>query len=217
MAYPNAYKGVKKLFVAEILMLLVGAAGVVVSVITAIFNQNAELTSEELAQNPGFVILLLGTAVVALVAGIIKFIGLIQAGRDERYFHYAVFIVFANIIVTIILAFLTSKGTTLYSLLEMFANIFEVLVSIFVIYGIITLAAALGDENGVYSGKRVINIMMTIYLLVIAMKVLEMVFGEGNTITELEIILGIVVAVLSVASYVLYLFLLVKAMKMLKK
>ena len=105
--------------------------------------------------------------ILIVAAAIIKFIGLMQAGKDERYFRYAVFVVFAYIIAYLIMYFLTTKGTTIYALLEMFVDIFEILVTVFVVYGIITLAAELGDEKGVYTGKRVINIMVSIYLIMI--------------------------------------------------
>ena len=221
MTFPNAYRGVKKLFLAEIFTIVAGFVFFASTLVTAIVTNNPEATTEDLVKNIGYVIPVLCAGVLTLVAAVINIIGLVQASKDEAYFSFALFAVIAGVVVTILRTVLSNwsafaDGTLVYTVLETLGSVFEILVTIFVVYGVIMLSGRLGKISGVFAGKRVLNIIVAVYVLIFIMKVLEMIFGKGSAVTQIESILSIVVSVLSITGYVLYLILLGQATKMLK-
>ena len=81
MRFPNAFRGVKKIWLAELLMLLAAIVGIVLIVGIA---ANSTLVGEEVVVNKDAVqtpaaILGIGTALIALVAFVLNLIGLINA------------------------------------------------------------------------------------------------------------------------------------------
>ena len=90
MKFPNAAKGVKKIFNAEIISLiaaLVGGAGLVMSLIGASKETNESLGTTLLAVSG---ILLIISGIALLVAGIMNIVGYIQAAKDEEGIKRAV-------------------------------------------------------------------------------------------------------------------------------
>ena len=90
MKFPNAAKGVKKIFNAEIISLiaaLIGGAGLVMSLIGA-SNETDESAGTTLLAVSGALLIVSGIAL--LVAGIMNIIGFIQAAKDEKGIKRAV-------------------------------------------------------------------------------------------------------------------------------
>ena len=85
MKFPNAAKGVKKIFNAEIISLiaaLIGGAGLISGLIGASKETGESVGTTLLAVSS---ILLIISGIALLVAGIMNIIGFIQAAKDERH------------------------------------------------------------------------------------------------------------------------------------
>ena len=85
MKFPNAAKGVKKIFNAEIISLiaaLIGGAGLILGLIGA-SKETGESVGTTLLAVSGALLIVSGIAL--LVAGIMNIVGFIQAAKDERH------------------------------------------------------------------------------------------------------------------------------------
>ena len=90
MKFPNAAKGVKKIFNAEIISLiaaLIGGAGLIPGLIGASQETGDSVGTTLLAVSGA---LLIVSGIALLVAGIMNIIGFIQAAKDEEGIKRAV-------------------------------------------------------------------------------------------------------------------------------
>lgn len=88
MAFPNAYRGIRKLFTAGILY-LISAVCVLTSIITGVQALTADSFEGIKAGGAGAVILLAAGSILPVAASAISMVGLQQGYRDVEYFHTA--------------------------------------------------------------------------------------------------------------------------------
>ena len=109
MKFPNAAKGVKKIFNAEIISLiaaLIGGAGLVLGLIGA---------SKETGESAGTItltvsgVLLIVSGIAILVAGVINIIGFIQAAKDEEGIKRAVLCTLFSALFAFVAAFFENQ------------------------------------------------------------------------------------------------------------
>ena len=157
MRFPNAFKGVSKMFAAEILKLIAtgltvatGVAGIVSAsgVIQSAVN-GAEITEELVANNinvGGVIvagILGVGAMILYIIAYIMNLVGLAQAGRDEENFGSAFGLSIAVLVISIATAVLTGLsigGNVPENIASTARTVCEVIVMILVVSGIMNLA-----------------------------------------------------------------------------
>ena len=213
MTYPDAYKGVKKIFIAQILALITVVMAGVVNGLTSGVEKAFDITDETmaLAGSLGIAVLVIGILVI-----IMYLIGLRQAGRDEIYFRsgftFAVIELIGSIAKAIGEYTKLDKLTDIGGLVEQVA---EILVIVYVIYGVIHLAQQLDNDKVVGHGRRLLS-LVTIMLLV---SLIIRAIANYVTSESAEEVLGIAIIAASIViliAYFIYILLLGRAVKMLK-
>ena len=140
MRFPNAYRGVKKIWLAEMLMLLAAIVGIVIVIVAAM---NGSMVGEDIVINEGvktpIAVLGIVTAVIALVAFILNLVGLINANNDDSAFRIALLVTILGVVASAISA-IWSNNETLSKWMDMAITICSVFASYCVLTGIANLA-----------------------------------------------------------------------------
>lgn len=215
MKFPNAAKGVKRIFTAEILSLIAALASIVaigMGVIT-VAAQKTDAGSVEVAAGVGTVILFSAAAVIALISAIMALVGIINASKDEGAFKAALIAILVYAIAAIVAA-IFSQNSTVQTICQIVQKLMDIVVTVFVIKGVSNLAVKVGNSNVAQQGNRLMAIIVIIYLLSLVASILVVVFG-GMFASVTAGIIAIAALVLSVIGYIVYLSLLSKGKKML--
>ena len=210
--FPNARKGVKKLFIAEILTIFSAILGLVATVLTAIPHV-AE-------SGPGQIVLIV-FALTALFFIIIAFalhiFGLFQGSRDSGHFWVAFWAAIFSIIFTIVASIL--KGAIpsiawLHSIFSTLAQVLNAFVIIYVISGISSMALRLGKVGFAKRGTIMVWIILGLYLVAAVLNFLSGFF----TAEAFVVFFGVITVasnVLTIIIYIAYLFYLLRATRIL--
>ena len=217
MRFPNAFRGVKKIWLAELLMLLAAAVGIILIFVVA---ANSTMNGEEVIVNKEAVkvpaaILGIGTAVIALVAFILNLVGLINARKDDGAFKIALFVTLLGIAVSAVGA-IWSDNQVLTKWMDTILTICSLFASYYVLTGIANLAEQFPDEATKALALKSRTLVEGTFCATAIFKLIISIFKiqDGSTIYT---ILSIVALVLELVSYVLYLRALSKGKKMLAK
>jgi len=215
LKFPNAFSGIKKIWLAELLMLLAAIIGIILIVVIA---TNSTLVGEEVIVNEEAVktpasILGIATAVIALLAFILNLIGLISARKDDAAFMTALFVTILGIIAGAVSSIWnTNQG--LVKWMDTLLTIFSMLASYYVLTGIANLAEQLSDSATKALALKSRTLVEGSFCATVIFKCIINIFRiqDGSTIYT---ILSIVALLLELLSYILYLRALSKGKKML--
>ena len=217
MRFPNAFRGVKKIWLAELLMLLAAIVGIVLIVVIA---ANSSLVGEEVIVNEDAVktpaaILGIGTALIALVAFVLNLLGLINARKDDSAFSIALLVTLLGIVASVISS-IWSGNQGLVKWMDTVLTICSMFASYYVLTGIANLAEQFPDEATKALALKSRTLVEGTFCATAIFKLIINIFKiqDGSTIYT---ILSIVALVLELVSYVLYLRALSKGKKMLAK
>lgn len=216
MKFPNAYKGVKKLFIAEILAILAALLMVVAAVLGAIGLKNEPV--------------LLASGTVALVAGIIliivfviQIVGLYQGGKDDIQIKYGFYLTILAIVLNLIVViFGMIKDNQILATIAKYINIAvdiaTVLSLVCTLRGIAALANQLGDEKMENRGKSLAFIVFILFVASIVLGAYPNFFVNGapDWAQTMFAITGIVAGVIELVVYILTVIYYGRATKMLK-
>ncbi len=216
MKYPNAYKGLKKIYTAEIFVMI---ATICMSFLGGIGEQFAEKIANGGTGDEGTLALLgaltLAAGILALLASLLNIVGVANASKDESSFKTALIWIIIGIVISVAMGTL-GDGHQLYRYLNVGSRLANILTTIYIIIGVTNLAAKVGDRDQEARGKRVQNIIVAIYAISI---VLESIgdFTKGNIPTTVLAVCGIAAIVLMIVYYFMFLKLLSRSRKMLEK
>ena len=175
MKFPNAAKGVKKIFNAEIISLiaaLIGGAGLVLGLIGA---------SKETGESAGTItltvsgVLLIVSGIAILVAGVINIIGFIQAAKDEEGIKRAVLCTLFSALFAFVAAFFENQTGFLGglgSVLSTIATVLNMLVALFMIGGLMNLSAKCNRPDMVTRGHSILSTIVVSYIITLALSLL---------------------------------------------
>lgn len=200
--YPNAARGVQKIFNGEIVSLIGAVAGAILAVFTG-FTLGATLMGNVvLAGVFGLIsiILSIGVAVLSIIAFVLLLTGLKSAGQDNVTFNKAIIWILVDLGATILAALLSSL---LPPVLITIINAFNALLDVIVIYFVVTGCVELLPGTEFEAKSRNLIMMCGIAVLVAALAK----FLAG----PLGMIASILDLVATVAYYVMYLSFLNKA------
>ena len=214
MRFPNAYRGVKKIWLAEMLMLLAAIVGIIMVIVMA---ANGTMVGEDIVINEGvktpIAVLGIVTAVIALVAFILNLIGLINANNDDSAFRIALLVTILGIVASAISA-IWSNNETLNKWMDTALTICSMFASYYVLTGIANLAEKMSDAatkalalktrtlaEGSFCATALVQLILSIFKI-----------QNGSTIST---ILAVIALLLELVSYILYLRALSKGKKML--
>lgn len=167
MKYPNAYSGVKKLFTSEILN-IISAVLMFVAVLLALLDGKSKLPDVDSAQFWSLAAFVLLSAATGIVAFIIQIIGLNQARRDEWYFNKALYFVIICMVCTLVMTFTAGTVNSIFAAVD---EVFTLLVNIYAILAIFTLAEYLKDTVIQKTGKIMIVVITVLFGIALILQI----------------------------------------------
>ena len=215
MMFPNAFKGVKKIWLAELLMLLAVVVGIVLLIVVASNStmvDGAVVINKEAVRTPG-AILGIGTALIALVGLILNLVGLINARKDDAGFRIALLVTVLGIISTAIGA-IWSSNERLNEWMDTLTTIFSMLASYYVLTGIASLADRIPDPATKALALKSRTLVEGSFCVGVVFKLIINIFNIQNGST-IHTIMAVVALGLEFLAYILYLRALSKGKKML--
>ena len=237
MRFPDAARGVKKIFAAEILALF-GRLSIIAAIIflaVAIISGGA--SAEGLASGTadvdqvisgiaassvggllGAVICFIAASVLSIIAYILRIVGVVQARKNEDVFGTALAFIIIGLVCTALYVIFEGISPVVSSFANTVADLMEVLVTVFVVSGIVKLSDQLNNGEVAKKGIFIIKLIVFINAFALIGNLIMSFMGGVNDSSDLaSVIIAIVVSVLSIVEYILYLSFLVKAKKMLEK
>lgn len=215
--FPNAEKGIKKLFKAEIFALIAAVIAVAAAVATIIGGAIGKAGNEAaaFAALGAGVIIGAGAGVLLIVAFILNLVGLLNAQKDDRNFTIALYFTGAGIASSLLTSVFAANGA-LSGTFTTISNIASLLTTLFVINGIMSLAGKLNDEKMVQKGKTYLYLIFAVHILSIVAGIIGIVFRANEAMLIAAGVLMILSGILEIVAYFLYLSYLAKAKKMLR-
>lgn len=215
MKFPSAFDGVKKIYTAEILSLIVSVLVGLAAILGLAGAVAAEAGSDggALASFGGLAVFGLAASVLGIISFIMKLVGINRAKLDEGEFQKAFLYVILGIVLSFVSGFFNEKPL-IASIVDVVSSVLRLLVTLYIISGIINLANRLNDRGMAESGRTTLKLYLCAAVLAIIVDLVSTItLGKG--LQEIYNILGIVAAVLSIVSYIFYLRYLSKAKYML--
>ena len=215
MRFPNAFKGVSKLFTAQVMMLIAGIAAVIsgiVSVVVGALSQNSEVAAVGALVVFGVIVVV--TAVFSVIAFILNLVGLIQARKDESSFTVALITTIVGIVASALMGTFQSNGLV-SGLMNVIQIVASLATTLFVIQGIMKLANRLGNANMVNKGNTMFKLILAVQIIAIIARFIAALFANNTALLVVAGVLAIIAAVINVVVYFLFLSYLGKAKKML--
>ena len=216
MRFPNAYRGVKKIWLAELLMLLAAIVGIIMVIVMA---ANGTMVGEDIVISEGvktpIAVLGIVTAVILLIGFILNLVGLINANNDDSAFRIALLVTILGVVASAISA-IWSNNETLNKWMDTALTICSMFASYYVLTGIANLAEKMSDAATKALALKSRTLVEGSFCATALFKLIISIFKiqDGSTIST---ILAVVALLLELVSYILYLRALSKGKKMLAK
>lgn len=214
MKFPNAAKGIKKLFTAEVLY-LISVILIGIGTIFALVSQSKE----------GFSAVILSSVavggIIVIVALVLQIVGVIQASKDEASFKGVIYVTLFGIAVSVVASLLSAlfrDNAILPSISNLVSSIVSVISTVLIILGICNLMNQIGKQDLVVKGGKVLRIVVWLAILSLIMRFINIFlprnFDDAKPLAKVIVLcLCILAVILEIAEYVLYISLLSKASK----
>ena len=209
MRFPNAYRGVKKIWLAEMLMLLAAIVGIIV------MAANGTMVGDNEGVKTPITVFSIVTAVILLIGFILNLVGLINANNDDSAFRIALLVTILGVVASAISA-IWSNNETLNKWMDTAITICSMFASYYVLTGIANLAEQYPDEATKALALKSRTLVEGSFCLTVIFKLIINIFNIQNGST-IYTILAVVAMLLELVSYILYLRALSKGKKMLAK
>lgn len=215
MTFPNAAKGVKRIFTAEILALIAAIASVIAIILALVMAGAAEANAEgaAVASLGGTAIFGIGAGVLMIIAFIMQIVGISNASKDEDSFKTAMACLLIGIAAALV-GSIFSSNEVVVSIAELVSKLMSLFVTIFIISGIIKLADRLNDGVVSAKGTNLLKLITVIYALSLIASLIVVILG-GYTASVVAGIIALIAGILQIIQYFVYLSYLSKAKKML--
>ena len=223
MKYPNAAKGVKRIFTAEILKLIGTICGVIGLIFVAVGLAAAETAGTSDAGVTALVgssligaVPLLGWLVLMIIAFIMRLVGIINARHDEESFKASLTCLILEIIFAVVSGiFLGVNIPVVSSVFYSIAQLMGLFVTLFIISGVIKLADKLNRGDVSSKGSNILKLICVIIGLSLLLNIVSSILVGSAAISVIALILYAVAMVLCIVQYIMFLSFLSKAKKML--
>ena len=217
MKFPNTFKGIKKIWIAEMLMLLAAVLSIVLVFVIAgnsVVIDDAVVVNTEAVKTPTAIIGI-GAAVIILVAFLLNLIGIINCRKDDKNFINALIATLLGVVCGIINAIWGESKPRLGSWMEFVMVMESCYASYYVLTGVSKLSEAYPDEATKKLVDKSRNWLLGSFSLSAGLKLIVDIFNiqDGTPKT----IMAIVAVLAEIVSYVIYLMALNKSKKMLAK
>ncbi len=219
MRFPHAHRGVKLIFIAELVSIVSAFVALVAAIFTPIIiSGNGELTT------PAAVLVLI-SGIASIVVFVIQLCGLFFGAKDSREFRIGLWVTFVGIAASVVSVILSSVEATkglpvvVFAILDTVAAIADFVVIICILFGISTLASQLGYSEMEEDGRRLAFYIILLYIISLLFGFLPgfnvYVVNTGWRFTLS--IFGVIATVLEIIVFVATIFYLHRATKMLEE
>ena len=217
MKFPNTFKGIKKIWIAEMLMLLAAVLSIVLVFVIAgnsVVIDDAVVVNTEAVKTPTAIIGI-GAAVIILVAFLLNLIGIINCRKDDKNFINALFATLLGVVCGVVNAIWGESNPRLGSWMEFVMVMESCYASYYVLTGVSKLSEAYPDEATKKLVDKSRNWLLGSFSLSAGLKLIVDIFNiqDGTPKT----IMAIVAVLAEIVSYVIYLMALNKSKKMLAR
>lgn len=215
MKFPNAAKGISKIFTSEILALIAAIATGVATILAVVMYASAKTnsTAGAAASGIGMLVLGLGASVLLVIALILKIVGVVQASKDEDSFKMIIYLTIFTLIVAVVAA-IFSRVTFLSNIANAVSSIGSFVTTLLIILGIGNLGVQVGNDEVIDKCSSQFKLILGIGIVALLARFF-CIFLPTIPAQGIVIALAVVALVLNVIQYILYLSLLSKAKKML--
>ena len=215
MKFPNAAKGISKIFTSEILALIAAIATGVATILAVVMYASAKTnsTAGAAASGIGMLVLGLGASVLLVIALILKIVGVVQTSKDEDSFKMIIYLTIFTLIVAVIAA-IFSRVTFLNNIANAVSAIGSFVTTLLIILGIGNLGVQVGNDEVIDKCSSQFKLILGIGIVALLARFF-CIFLPTVPAQGIVIALAVVALVLNVIQYILYLSLLSKAKKML--
>ena len=208
MKFPNAARGIKRIFNAEILG-LISAALVVIMMIIMLTGLNAGSVSSGALATSGS--LLVVCAILGIIGFVLNLMGITDAKKDEDSFRLALYAALGGIAASLVSSFVTGNQMVT-DILSVVKSICELMVTYYVLTGVISLSEKVGNSEVAALAAKARTLVCAAFGLSTVLN-LVMIFTNSSRATAA--LFGVIAAVFTIVGYVYYLRVLAKAKDML--
>lgn len=220
MRFPNACKGLKKIFFAELIS-LIALVPYAVSLVLVQFlpeeidKNNAEMLPAEVVVT----ILSILSLVMMTVAYVLNVIGYVTASKDNESFKKAMLLTVAGMVLTVVSGIMENANGNpiLTNTFDSMENILDLLITLMTISGIVTLSVTYGDMRMVESGKALFKFLFAIYLPTLIAYVFVYLLRNTRSAAILAVTVTFISFALNTVYSLLYLRYLYRAVNMLEE
>ncbi len=220
MRFPNACKGLKKIFFAELIS-LIALVPYAVSLVLIQFlpeeidKNNAEMLPAEVVVT----ILSILSLVMMTVAYVLNVIGYVTASKDNESFKKAMLLTIAGMVLTVVSGIMENANGNpiLTNTFDSMENILDLLITLMTISGIVTLSVTYGDLRIVESGKALFKFLFAIYLPTLIAYVFVYLLRNTRSAAILAVTVTFISFALNTVYSLLYLRYLYRAVNMLEE
>lgn len=219
MTFPKARKGVRLIFISELIAVLASLVGILSATFTLLAGAGVDFT----VALDVFLILIIVELSIPLICFVIRIIGTFIASNDEPYFKNALFIdLFAmiiNVAELLLVALINDKDTSLaQAILDAVIDGSSVAVMIYIIIGVSVLAQDLGYEKFASRGNVLIKFLVAICAFSIFMLFFRHFFpNPSTTMSEVLTYIEFFGSLFEVILYLLFVIYLARSLWILKK
>lgn len=219
MTFPNAHKGVKKIFTAQIIT-LIGAAVLLLFTIISILAVAALRGNASASLSLGTITSLLipiGGTILVLVYFILVLVGIIQAKADEPTFMKALICLILYLVASLLATILT-KYPIVKNTLSAVGTVFDIATTFFIILGIRMLARKLDRPDIDHKGIVAFRFCIISGLLLIASDIVAMIAAKvpGTVLSSITSIVNPAALIMNLVASIIFLVFLNRAVRMLE-
>lgn len=171
MRFPDAFIGVKRIYTAQILM-LVGSLVMVIGAIIAIAGSSVSSTEAMVGG-----ILAFAAGIAVFIGFIMEIVGINTARRDEEAFKNALIWVVVGIVLSVLSGSLQNNNSNLSNLFEAAGSATQLLTTYFIIMGIRNLAVKMDNMEVVAKSDTTMKVVLAVYIVQIILGIVGIVIG----------------------------------------
>lgn len=212
MKYPNAYSGMTKIYISEIIALIASIIMVICSVFLMACYNDPDLIVETWIFSAA-VLVVLGVFVFSYI---LQIVGIVRATKDEPAFRVSLIAIIAALVITVLECIFFEGNDVITFILEIASDVAQFFLVHYIIHGIMHISEHLGRDDISKKGKRIFTVIYIAIGFEIIVRIFEMIFGKELG-EQLSMPFGIVANILKVVEYILFLSYIVKAKKLLKE
>ena len=216
MRFPNAAKGVKKIYTAEILELIASLAILLTTILGAVTlaSMSADSAGGLIAGGLGFAVFGIGALVLSIIAFFMQLSGINAAKLDEPLFKNALIALIIGIVLQVVSGSSLLPDGLVKELCGSLGYACDMLVTIYIVQGVGSLAEKLNNSEIAEKSKSLITLLEVVWIVAVILNAVGGILTRSGS--AIAVIVSVAAVVAAIVAYVIFLGLLKKAKAMLE-